>query len=200
MVQNATLPAELCELFFAASAVERRLILTNLAYAPAPALTVSQANARAAASQIERAALSHNPDAFVRTLERWLGIAPALARRIVHDPLGEPLVVVAKAFGVAPDALQRMLLFVNPVVGRSVNRVYELATLFEAIGIRAAHVMVGIWRDADPRPVAAGLNPPSDRGSAGRHDPQPRESRRPDRTKPHAPAATQSRPRAPGAA
>jgi hypothetical protein len=199
-VQNPTLPAELCELFFAASAVERRLILLNLAYAPAPAEVVSPAKAGVAASEIETAALSHNPDAFVRALERCLGIAPALARRIVHDPFGEPIVVVAKVFGVAPDALQRMLLFVNPVVGRSVNRVYELATLFESIGAHAAHVMAGIWREADPRPAAAGLNPPGDRGNAGRHDPQPRESRRPDRTKPHAPAALQLRPRVPGAA
>jgi hypothetical protein len=198
LVQNPTLPAELCELFFAASAAERRLILLNLAYAPAPAEVASPANARAAAIQIETAALSHNPDAFVRALERCLGIAPALARRIVHDPLGEPIVVVAKVFGVAPDALQRILLFVNPVVGRSVNRVYELATLFESIGAHPAHVMAGIWREADP--AAARLSPPGDRGNAGRHDPQLRESRRPDRTKPHAPAAPQLRPRAPGAA
>jgi hypothetical protein len=199
-VQNPTLPAELCELFFAASATERRLILINLAYAPAPARVVSPANARVAASQIETAALSHKPDAFVRALERSLGIAPALARRIVHDPLGEPVVVVAKVFGVAPDALHRILLFVNPVIGRSVNRVYELAMLFGSIGTHAAHVMAGIWRKADPRPAAAGLNPPGDRGNAGRYDPQPRESTRPDRTKPHAPAAPQLRPRVPGAA
>ena len=197
-VQNPTLPAELCELFFAASAAERRLILLNLAYAPAPAEVVSPANARAAATQIETAALSHNPDEFVRALERCLGIAPALARRIVHDSLGEPIVVVAKVLGVASDALQRILLFVNPVVGRSVNRVYELAALFESIGAHPAHVMAGIWRDADP--AAARLSPPGDRENAGRHDPQLRESRRPDRMKPPAPGAPQLRPRVPGAA
>ena len=78
----------------------------------------------------------------MRGLEQWLRIAPALAYRIVHDPLGEPLVVAAKVLGVPQDALQRILLFLNPMIGRSVERVYELASLFDEIDIASALALV----------------------------------------------------------
>lgn len=148
-----SLPAnELSELFFAASADERRLILINLRYA-APAIVDSAAAplSPVVARQLEIAALSRNPDAFVRGLEQFLGIASALAYRIVRDPLGEPLIVAAKALGITPDALQRMLLFLNPAIGRSVQLVYELSTLFEAIEADASRALVAIWRAAEPR-------------------------------------------------
>jgi hypothetical protein len=78
-----------------------------------------------------------------------LGVSRAQARRIVDDELGEPIVVAAKAINLAADVLQRMLLFMNPRVGQSVNRVYELAELYSEISVDAARRMVAIWRDAD---------------------------------------------------
>ncbi|MPZ56936.1 MAG: DUF2336 domain-containing protein [Rhizobiales bacterium] len=144
--------AELSELFFSASAAERRLILANLAYASPAAPAAFTGCGQDAARQLEAAALARKPDAFMRGLERWLGLAPALAHRIVQDPLGEPIVIAVKVIGVAPDALQRILLFVNPVVSRSVYRVYELAILFESLDAKTARTLVGIWRAADPRP------------------------------------------------
>jgi len=170
-------PAELSELFFAAGAAERRLILTNLTYAAPPAATPVTGDAHEAARQLETAALAHNPDAFMRALERWLGVSPALARRIVRDPLGEPIVVAAKALAIAPDAVQRILLFVNPAVGRSVARVYELALLFDTIDSAAALALLGIWRGADPQPAARPA--PS--------DPAERSVRRPAATRAGAP-------------
>jgi hypothetical protein len=147
-IQSTATATELSELFFSASAAERRMILVNLAYAPATAAPLHHSSE--AAHQLEAAALARNPDAFMRALERWLGVGPALARRIVLDPLGEPIVVAAKVLGIATDALQRILLFVNPAVGRSVYRVFELAMLFETIQAQAALALVGIWRAADP--------------------------------------------------
>jgi hypothetical protein len=144
-MQTHASPAELSDLFFAASSAERRLILINLTYLPTPSESL---NAGQAAHQLETAALAHNADAFLRALERSLVITPAIARRIMHDARGEPLVVVAKALDIAADALQRILLFVNPVVGRSVSRVYELAALFEAIDRQSACTLVAIWRAA----------------------------------------------------
>jgi hypothetical protein len=47
------------------------------------------------------------------------------------------------------DVLQRMLLFINPRVGQSVDRVYELAALYSEISVDAARRLVAIWRDAD---------------------------------------------------
>jgi cell wall assembly regulator SMI1 len=38
----------------------------------------------------------------------------------------------------------------NPRVGQSVDRVYELAGLYADITVDAARRLIGIWRDADP--------------------------------------------------
>jgi hypothetical protein len=141
--------AELCELFFAAGAFERRLILTGLDYLPAPQQrpTIMQ---QTDVWRLESAALQHNTDAVVRDLERWLRVSRRQARRIVNDEMGEPIVVAAKALQLPADVLQRMLLFMNPRVGQSVDRVYDLAALFGDISIEAACHMITIWRDADP--------------------------------------------------
>src|SRR5581483_7425810 len=106
--------AELCELFFTANGAERRLILMNLEYATtfAPQLTTSEELTR----RLESSALAHNAEGFAREIERALGLSRDQARRVVHDKLGEPIVVVAKALNVPPSVLQRILLFVNPQV------------------------------------------------------------------------------------
>jgi DNA-binding PucR family transcriptional regulator len=146
---------ELAELFFAAGTEERRLILTNLdAVAAAnPArrtLPVSHELTR----RLENAALQRNAGEFVRTLERALGLARSLAERIVGDPSGEPIVVAAKGIGMKADVLQRILLFLNPEIGQSIERVYDLALLFDEITQAAAELMLSIWRQSSPRPQA----------------------------------------------
>ena len=69
---------ELSELFFAANAEERRLILLNLPYALLPqAEPIAPAIARESTHRLEAAALGHNSELFARELER---IARDLAR------------------------------------------------------------------------------------------------------------------------
>jgi len=155
-VQSATTPApnapdaaELTELFYAAGAHERRLILTNLDYAMVEPSQPAFAMQRTDIWRLESAALQHNTEAVVRELERVLGVSRAHARRIVNDELGEPIVVAAKAVELPSDVLQRMLLFMNPHVGQSVDRVYELAELHRDISVDAARRLVAIWREAD---------------------------------------------------
>jgi hypothetical protein len=139
--------SELAELFFAADAAERRLILINLDYAAlAPAPSASQS---VDVWRLESATLQHNTEIVLRELERTLGLARTQARRIVDDELGEPIVVAAKAMEVPADVLQRMLLFINPRVGQSVERVYQLAELYSEISVDAAQRLVAIWREAD---------------------------------------------------
>jgi hypothetical protein len=142
--------AELCELFFAAAPFERRLIMTALDYLPRPPKLAPTAMPRTDVWRLESAALQHNTDAVVRELERALRLSRRQARRIVNDEMGEPIVAAAKALQVPDDVLQRMLLFMNPRVGQSVDRVYELAALFGDISTEAACHMIAIWRDADP--------------------------------------------------
>jgi len=135
---------ELTELFFTARPDERRLILANLVPA-ATARRPTHASADTLA-QLEAAALERDGAAFGRRLAAALGIAPALADRIVRDASGEPLVVAAKALGMSAAALQRVLLFLNPVIGQSVQRVYDLAQLFDEVSFEAAAQMAAIWR------------------------------------------------------
>jgi hypothetical protein len=141
---------ELCELFFAAGSPERRLILLNLDYAiwsvgepPAPMQ-------RADIWRIETAALRHHTSTVMRELERALGLSLEQSRRVVDDELGEPIVAAAKAMNLPADVLQRIVLFMNPRVGQSVDRVYELSTLYNEISVEAARRLVAIMRAAEP--------------------------------------------------
>jgi hypothetical protein len=147
---------ELSELFFAASAEERRLILLNLPYAPLrPAVRVAAAVARESMHRLEAAALGHNSEVFARELERTLAISRAQARRLIDDDSGEPIVVAAVALGMAAAVLQRILLCLNPAVSQSVQRVYELALLHEEIEPEAALRLIAIWQASHPGQKAA---------------------------------------------
>jgi len=142
---------DLLELFFAAKTEERRLILTNLDVA-----TESVARRPAPASsevirRLETAALRRNPGEFSRMLERALGISRGLAERIARDPSGEPVVVAARALGMTAAVLHRILLFLNPAIGQSVERVYDLARLYDELTPAAGERMLAIWRQAAGR-------------------------------------------------
>ena len=137
--------------FFSANADERRLILNNLDVATAP---VNQPPARASSdvlNGLETAALARNVTEFTRLLQRALGIGHDVAARIVRDHSGEPIVVAAKALGMQAAVFHRILLFLDPVVGQSVARVYELARLYDELSFAAAARMLSIWRGSNER-------------------------------------------------
>jgi hypothetical protein len=152
--------SQLCELFYVASAPERRLILINLDYASLAPWQPSTAIQRADIRRLESAALQHSAETLVRELGRTLGISRAQARRIVNDESGEPMVVVAKAVNLPIDALQRMLLFMNPWAGESIDRIYELSALYGEISVAAARRLVALWRDAAEPEHGAGAHEP----------------------------------------
>lgn len=144
--------AELTDLFFAAPSEDRRLILVNLSYAaPVFADRAPITAPKDAARRLEIAALSRRADTVANAIGQWLGITPALARRIVCDPWGEPIVAAAKALDITTETVERVLLFLKPTIGRSVRLVYELVTLFDEIEIEAALTLVELWRAAEPR-------------------------------------------------
>ncbi len=142
---------DLVELFLQSTAAERRTILLNL---DAPAPTVRRPYTPDTAEtcrQLETAALARDTGEFIRVLQRALTISPALAQRIVADLSGEPIIVAAKALGMTSAMLQRVLLFINPAIGHSVQRVYELVDLYAEISTYAAQAMTDIWRGAPPK-------------------------------------------------
>jgi len=150
-VPSSASARELIELFFTASAEERRLILINLDVAAAPTPQRDSQPVEAVIRRLESTALQRNVSEFVRMLERGLSVSRQVATRIAHDPSGEGIVVAAKALGMKADVLQRILLFLNPAIGQSVERVFELAQLYDDITPGAAAYMVAIWRQPGER-------------------------------------------------
>ncbi len=143
----ADVAGELNELFFAADAEERRLILLNLQIAaPLPADHVRIAHDLAVGGRLEAAALARSGESFAQHLAHALDIPRAQARRIASDVLGEPIVVAAKAITMPRDVVYRILLFVNTTVGHSVERVHALAALYDELPMQAAVHMVAIWQ------------------------------------------------------
>jgi uncharacterized protein (DUF2336 family) len=175
-------PHDLVEVFFAANSEERRLILANLDVAAEAATRRLTPVANELIRRLETAALQRNTGEFGRVLERALGISHALAERIARDRFGEPIVVAARALDMKAAVLQRILLFLNPVIGQSVERVHHLARLFDELTPEAAERMLAIWRNAggQSKPVYEAVHWDDERHRArsrstpGRHDPEKR--------------------------
>jgi hypothetical protein len=133
--------------FLDAGSSERRLLLANLEDgALTPSEQAFAADSAEAVHALETAALARRPDDFIRCLERALRIPGHKARRIVHDATGEPLLVAVRALGMPSDTLLRILLFLNPVIGHSVERVFDLVNLFDRLSAEAALHLVSSWQ------------------------------------------------------
>jgi uncharacterized protein (DUF2336 family) len=142
---TSTVP--LGDYFLNAGSAERRLLLANLEDGTlTPAEQAFAADTDDAARALEAAALGRRPDEFIRGLEHALRIVADKAQRIVRDDTGEPLLVAMKALGMPSDTLLRVLLFLNPVIGHSVERVFDLVNLFDRLSVEAAHHLVSSWQ------------------------------------------------------
>ncbi|RKE72548.1 DUF2336 domain-containing protein [Pseudorhodoplanes sinuspersici] len=134
--------------FFASDSRERRMILLKLDYST-DIQHVPLAQGTNVVRYLEQAALAGRFQEFTTLLQQSLGTSRAITGRVIADPLGEPFAVSAKAMAMPADAFQRILMFLNPSISHSVDRVYELSDLFEALPLPAALQMVAIWRAAD---------------------------------------------------
>jgi hypothetical protein len=142
---------DMAEEFFIANAGDRYLILTNLVATEQPVPRRPAPIFSEVIRRLETAALQRNPGEFARMLERALDIGMAIADRVTRDNSGEPLLVAAKALGMPSSIFQRILMFLNPTIGRSVERVFELSRLYDEIQPVAAEHMVAIWRESAAR-------------------------------------------------
>jgi len=159
---------ELNELFFAADANERRLILLNLNVVASASAGRNINRGEAVSQRLEAAALSHNRQEFANQLAQSLKITRDQARRIVNDNLGEAIAVAAKALGMRRDMIYRIFLFINPVIGHSVERVHALAELYDDLSSQAAEGIVAIWQTLGGDETAQGEYRPL-HGGAERH-------------------------------
>jgi hypothetical protein len=138
--------------FFAAGAAERRDILACLA-ADTPS-SPAAADVTATVLSLERSALAGHPGEFIRELEQALRLPRETAERIVNDVGGEPMVVAARALAMPLAVLQRVLMFLNPAIGHSVRRVYDLSALYEDVTPAAARRLAAAWSSAGVRRAA----------------------------------------------
>ena len=144
---DSKIAGELNDIFFAAAEDERRLILLNLhVAAPMSPGQVVVLRDPVIGQRLEAAALGNHRDDLVKQLAEALRIPREQARLIVRDNHGEAIVVAVKALGIPRDVVYRLLMFVNPAVGHSVERVHALATLYDEMNAQAAEGMVAIWQ------------------------------------------------------
>jgi hypothetical protein len=142
---------DLLELFFSSAPEERRLILMNLDVVSDPTRHRPATAEGELVRRLESAALRRDPAEFSRIVARALNISRALAARITFDTSGEPVVVTAKVLGMRPEMLQRILLFLNPAIGQSVRRIFELCQLYSELSPAAAGQMLTIWQTTPVR-------------------------------------------------
>src|SRR3984893_10260615 len=139
--------AEISGMFFGAGPSERVLILHNLAETPLKASPrIPAARAARAIETLEMAAWVSDVENFTLELGETLILPTRVAAQVVNDPGGEPLACAAKALGMPSAAFQRVLLFLNPEFGSSVNYVYRLSRLYDRLSERSALIMLAAWR------------------------------------------------------
>ena len=149
--------AEICNMFFAATGSERALILHNLNQAPLkPAARITAARA---IETLEMAAFVSDVENFTLELGEALILPSRIAAQVVDDPGGEPLACAMKAVEMPSAVFQRVLLFLKPEFGSSVNTVYRLSRLYDRLSERSALIMLAAWRGATVAATRAKYRP-----------------------------------------
>jgi len=98
---------------------------------------------------------------------------------VVNDPGGEPLACAARALDMPSAVFQRVLLFLKPEFGSSVNYVYRLSRLYDRLDERSALIMLAAWRGSIMAVTRAKYRPSLQRRRAPSRPPRrpPRPSR-----------------------
>jgi uncharacterized protein DUF2336 len=152
--------AEISELFFAASASERALILHNLNDTPLKASArIPEPRAKRALHILEMAAFASDAENFTLELGEALILPARIAAQVTGDPGGEPLACAMKALDTPSPIFQRVLLFLNPEFGTSVQKVYRISRLYDRLTERSALVMIAAWRGSSMATARARYRP-----------------------------------------
>jgi Uncharacterised protein conserved in bacteria (DUF2336) len=152
--------AEINDMFFRASASERALILHDLPETPLRASApIPAARTKRAIETLEMAAFAADVENFTLELGETLILPARVAAEVVNDPGGEPLACAAKALNMPSAVFQRVLLFLNPEFGSSVNYVYRLSRLYDRLSERSALIMLAAWRGSTMEVTRAKYRP-----------------------------------------
>jgi Uncharacterised protein conserved in bacteria (DUF2336) len=138
--------AEINNMFFAASASERALMLHNLTETPLKASArIPAARTARAIETLEMAAFAADIENFTLEVGETLILPARIAAQVVGDPGGEPLACAMKALHMPSAVFQRVLMFLNPEFA-TVNNVYRLSRLYDRLSERSALIMLAAWR------------------------------------------------------
>jgi len=152
--------AEISEMFSRASASERAQILHNLHDTTLRASArIPAARARRAIETLEMAAFATDIENFTLEIGETLILPWRVAREVVNDPGGEPLACAAKALDMPSAVFQRVLLFLKPEFGCSVQTVYRLSRLYDVLSERSALIMLAAWRGSTMAAARAKYRP-----------------------------------------
>jgi hypothetical protein len=139
--------AEISDMFFGASASERALILHDLPETPLRASArIPATRAARAIETLEMAAFAADVENFTLELGETLILPWKVATQVVNDPGGEPLACAVRALNMPAPVFQRVLLFLKPEFGHSVNTVYRLSRLYDTLSERSGLIMLAAWR------------------------------------------------------
>ena len=139
--------AEIHDMFFRANGRERAAILHNLGETPLkPSPRIPETRAARAIETLEMAAFAADVESFAIELGESLILPARMAAQVVDDPGGEPLACAARALGMPSAVFQRILLFLKPEMGASVQTVYQLSRLYDNLSERSALIMLAAWR------------------------------------------------------
>ena len=151
---------EITDMFFAAGARERVLILHNLEAAPLKAAVRIPAGRAARAVEIlEMAAFAEDVENFTLELGEALILPSRIAAEVVNDPGGEPLACALRALDAPGAVFQRVLMFLNPELGSSVQYVFRLSRLYDRLSERSALVILAAWRGSTMAVTRAKYHP-----------------------------------------
>jgi Uncharacterised protein conserved in bacteria (DUF2336) len=144
---QSTDAAEIHDMFFRAGPSERVAILHSLAETPLKAAPkIPTARAARAIETLEMAAFASDIENFTIEVGETLILPARVAAQIVGDPGGEALASAMRALDMPSHVFQRVLLFLKPEFGTSVNIVYRLSRLYDRLSERSALVMLAAWR------------------------------------------------------
>jgi hypothetical protein len=152
--------AEINDMFFRAPASERALILHNLAdTALRASARIPGPRAKRAIETLEMAAFAADIENFTLELGDALILPSRVAALVVNDRGGEPLACAARALDMPSAVFQRVLLFLKPEFGTSVNTVYRLSRLYDKLTERSALIMLAAWRGSTMAAARAKYRP-----------------------------------------
>lgn len=147
LAMQSTDAAEICDMFFRTGSSERVKILHGLAETPLKASPrIPASRAARAIEALEMAAFVADMENFTLELGETLILPASTAQQIVNDSGGEPLACAMRALGMPGPVFERVLLFLKPEFGTSVNTVYRLSRLYDRLSERSSLVMLAAWR------------------------------------------------------